>query len=565
MLTIVNDQIIFNDIMVNGEEQLVEWIVIADSNALLGDIPFNIHFAANAGDVNYENNVEFHLPLSYGLFGYPIEGVNIKTSPILSDLDGNSLNEIYFASDSTLHGKWVGGFDVPGFPLTIESTISSSIAVGDLEGDGDNEIIFGSFAGVLHALDKTGTEIMSYLQDKPIIDFPVLSDLDQDGDLEIVFISVNDTASSLFVIDHNGEDIDGFPIEINERLIVGPAVADLDNDMTMDIVVTTLDSNIYVVNGSGVINDEFPIISSSGFTTPATLVDLDGDQDLEILAGTESGDIYMYHHDGTTMNFLSFGSPIIGGISIADIDADGNFEIIFGTQNGHMHAWDPIEDAAASGWPVQSEQGAISEPITVDLDNDGDLEIVYSTINGGVAIIHHDGNTYDNFPSTLAENIFSTPTIGDLDNDGDFELIIGTSSSLQVVDIEEQKGDKFAWSVYRSNNHRNGYFDITLASIIENESNLPIQYSLGRNYPNPFNPRTTFSYSIPKRDKVTISIYDMKGRIVKTLLNNQQSSGSRSISWNATNHLGIKVSSGVYFYRMQAGRFSQTNKMVLLK
>ena len=136
---------------------------------------------------------------------------------------------------------------------------------------------------------------------------------------------------------------------------------------------------------------------------------------------------------------------------------------------------------------------------------------------------------------------------------------------MQVVDLAQQKGDKFSWSTYRSNNHRNGYFDVTLASIVDGKINLPSQYVLGRNYPNAFNPHTTFSYSIPKRDKVTIDVFDMKGRIVKTLLDNKQSPGNRSISWDARNHLGHKVSSGVYFYRMQAGNFSQTNKMVLIK
>jgi len=565
MLTIVDDQIVFNDIILNGEEQLVEWIIIADSSALLGDRPFNLHFSATAGEVSYENNVEFNLHLSLGQFGYPIENVNVLASPIIADLDGNSLNEIYFGSDSLVYGKWVGGFDVGGFPFIADSEISSSIASGDLNGDGDKEIVFGTTDGILYALNKTGAPHMTHDQGKEIIDVPVLSDLDQDGDLEIIFVAVDDTSSVLYVIQDNGEDLTGFPIEISEKMIVGPAVADLENDMVLDIIIATLDSNLYVVDGEGNYPSGFPYTAASGFSSPATLVDLDGDQDLEIIIGSENGVLHVLHHDGTTMNSFSVNSAIRGGASVADIDGNGNFEILFSSEEGHIYAWDAITGTEALGWPINSGLGAMSEPITIDLDNDGDLEIVNTTIYGMVTVSHHDGSPYENFPSTVDDSITSTPAIGDLDNDGDFELIVGTSSDLQVIDIMQQKGERYAWSAYRSNNHRDGFFDVTLASTQKNGSNLPLEYSLGKNYPNPFNPITKFSYSLPEDGRVTITVFDIQGRLVKVLIDRDQSVGYRSIAWDATNHLGRKVTTGIYFYRMQSGNFSQTRKMILLK
>ena len=84
-------------------------------------------------------------------------------------------------------------------------------------------------------------------------------------------------------------------------------------------------------------------------------------------------------------------------------------------------------------------------------------------------------------------------------------------------------------------------------------------------YPNPFNPVTTIRYELAKEDLVNIIIYDMTGRIIKTLINRSQKAGYKSIQWDATNDLGQSVAAGVYIYSIQAGEFRQTKKMVLLK
>ena len=94
---------------------------------------------------------------------------------------------------------------------------------------------------------------------------------------------------------------------------------------------------------------------------------------------------------------------------------------------------------------------------------------------------------------------------------------------------------------------------------------LPMDYNLYQNFPNPFNPVTTLRYDIPENSHVTITIYDMLGRQVKTLINQTQNSGYRSVIWNATNDYGKPVSAGVYLYQIRAGNFIQTKKMVLLK
>ena len=94
---------------------------------------------------------------------------------------------------------------------------------------------------------------------------------------------------------------------------------------------------------------------------------------------------------------------------------------------------------------------------------------------------------------------------------------------------------------------------------------IPDVYALQQNYPNPFNPITTLRYDLPEQANVNIIIYDMLGRQVKSLINQTQDAGFKSVIWNATNDYGKPVSAGVYLYKIQAGEFVQTRKMVLLK
>jgi hypothetical protein len=101
---------------------------------------------------------------------------------------------------------------------------------------------------------------------------------------------------------------------------------------------------------------------------------------------------------------------------------------------------------------------------------------------------------------------------------------------------------------------------------IDNENGtIPQSFHLDQNYPNPFNPITTLRYDLPENSLVSITIYDIMGREVRTLVNQTQDAGFKSVIWNATNDYGKPVSAGVYLYQIQAGDFVQTNKMVLLK
>ncbi|MFC1683581.1 Omp28-related outer membrane protein [Candidatus Zixiibacteriota bacterium] len=92
------------------------------------------------------------------------------------------------------------------------------------------------------------------------------------------------------------------------------------------------------------------------------------------------------------------------------------------------------------------------------------------------------------------------------------------------------------------------------------QASLPDRYRLSQNYPNPFNPETEIRYTIPRDERVTLKVYNVAGAEVATLVEGQQAAGSYSARWNA-----VGFASGVYFCRLQAGKYSETVKMALMR
>ena len=99
-----------------------------------------------------------------------------------------------------------------------------------------------------------------------------------------------------------------------------------------------------------------------------------------------------------------------------------------------------------------------------------------------------------------------------------------------------------------------------LTSIEEHSNGSPKTFMLSQNYPNPFNPSTNISYQLPANYFVVLNLYDVLGRKVATLVHERQSAGSHSVKFDATN-----LPSGVYFYRLEAGTYHDTKKLLLLK
>ena len=130
-------------------------------------------------------------------------------------------------------------------------------------------------------------------------------------------------------------------------------------------------------------------------------------------------------------------------------------------------------------------------------------------------------------------------------------------------------GNAFFWAVQTGNyiwstGMRYLGFDISNALSVDDIS-IPMEFALHQNYPNPFNPITSIKFDLPNAGNVKLVIYDMMGREVRTLLNNNINAGFQSIKWDATNDFGKPVSAGVYIYQIEADGFIQSKKMILLK
>ena len=90
-------------------------------------------------------------------------------------------------------------------------------------------------------------------------------------------------------------------------------------------------------------------------------------------------------------------------------------------------------------------------------------------------------------------------------------------------------------------------------------------YDLNQNFPNPFNPTTTISFTIPENETISLKIYDILGRNVRTLVEGGYAAGSYNIVWDATDMSGNTVSAGVYFYTIKAGSYVETKRMLFMK
>ena len=161
-----------------------------------------------------------------------------------------------------------------------------------------------------------------------------------------------------------------------------------------------------------------------------------------------------------------------------------------------------------------------------------------------------DGNINYTFTDYISDGWESQCQVNDQSNasDGDFPAISSINNEKLVV----WAGTGNALDIYFDKDPSNG--------IEENSIQIPVQANLLQNYPNPFNPTTTLEYQIPKSSFVTLKIYDVMGKEVVTLVKGKKSPGTYSTTFDASH-----LSSGAYFYRIEAGSFVDTKRMLLIK
>lgn len=543
------------------------FLVYAFEDVALGNVSCLVSLRSGLSEPYQITEFELDISLSLNQKGFPVGEMNIESSPIIIDLNGNGSKEIIFGDEGgNLNVYSSAGFSQFGYPFESGDKIRSSPAVADLDMDGILEVVFGSYDGKLYVLSPFGSVLSESQYPGDIVGSPALIDLDQDGDKEVVFTTQVGNSGSLYAIHHNGEPFQGFPVNIDEKMLAGPAAGDLESDGSPDIVIVTWDDNIYAVDNTGNIKEGFPVLSTNRFSVAPVLVDLDLDGDLEIIVGNDSGLLQVIDHNGQEIISYDVGDDIRGGISLADLDNNGSMEILFSGYDDFLHAWNPLENMEMDGWPIDLMSNSVSEPVTADLDNDGDLEVIAANKSGMFFIFHHDGTNFNGFPLSLNQYIESSPVVSDLDEDGDYEVAIGTSLGLQVFDIKSQKGEMESWKLHRGNTQRSGSLGYTVLSKEENTVTIPSVFSLKQNYPNPFNPVTKIDFTLAISGNVILILYDITGKKIKTLLQENISAGSYTYSLD-----GSEFSSGMYLYSIDISNnkgysvFNQTRKLILMK
>jgi hypothetical protein len=246
---------------------------------------------------------------------------------------------------------------------------------------------------------------------------------------------------------------------------------------------------------------------------------------INIFAGNDHG-VFMSTNDGKNWIQSGLSSEVIWALASSGTN-------IFAGTGGYGNIY------------LSSDNGTSWTPV-----HGGDMNV-------GVTSFAIYGNNV--FAGTTGEGVYLSTNNGSSWTQVNNGLIptIGTLHDFEVYSL-------IIFNHYLFAGAENGIFRRPLSQMISNvndkQIDLPINFSLQQNYPNPFNPTTTINYSVPKPGIIKIKVYDLLGRVVVTLVNENKPVGNYSVQFNAA-----KLTSGIYFYRMESGSFSQTKKLLLLK
>ena len=451
-------------------------------------------FEIQTGNTGNNTNINFTMDFNYGNgeaqrnFTIMMEpylqtrkiidiGHLILGSPVVADLDNDGLQEIVIADyiDKVyVYGE--NGKIRLGWPLKIitESPYMNGVqvnpAVGDVNGDGRQEVVFSISSGGTYAVDPDGKVLRGFPIKKsgmfPRDASPVLADLNGDGKKEIIAsLAGYNYKNYIFVFDGDGKTMDGWErgsVAISSTNAT-PSVADINNDGSLDVIIGDWDYNMNAfdrfgnpLGGSWNQNKGAPFISSPGIT------DIDNDGYLEIFNMSTGDAVYAWNSEGDALE----GWPVtIGGyptgenkrpsVAIGDIDLDGKKEIIV----PHLMGLASVIDLEGNiKWSKYLAPYLNASPIIANVDDDPELEIIFaqnSYTDFGITIFNHDGSELGVFPSY--GSISATPVACDIDNDGKTELIIANINGQ--VFIVDTLGDYVSntWSRWKYDNNNTGF------------------------------------------------------------------------------------------------------------
>ncbi|MBT8380663.1 MAG: T9SS type A sorting domain-containing protein [Ignavibacteria bacterium] len=517
----------------------------------------------------------------------------ILSSLKCGDLNADGVKEIVVSTYDTTSNPYGGGLiyvidsdgnNLNGWPKRIEGVpIPATVAIGDLNSDDSLEIVVGNW-NQLMAFDHRGNMLPGFPRNFGTSQAASLFDIDKDGYLEIIYPSSN---KYLYIFRHDGTLFTGWP-KLLPEMPGSPAIADIDNDDEFEIVAGTFEGpvgptpfKLFAWENDATIINGFPILLSGVIKSAPAIGDLDNDGSIEIVAlsydDTNDDSLYVFDASGN----LKTGFPVacryarLSSPALGDIDGDGDLEIIVGglditeTLFGFHH-----DGSVINNFPVPLNHpgpsfNINSSPVICDIDGDtATVEIVVKT-NDYIFAIHGDTTTVSGFPYFIDDENNSgthapSPLVDDFDNDGDVEYVFSSIvGKIHFFDVPAFYNSNFGfWNSYKHDEQNTGaILPIPIfVSVDESETSVPSDFQLMQNYPNPFNPATTIKYQIPELSFVSVKVYDVLGNEIAALVNEEKPAGTYEITWYAES-----LPSGIYFYQLQAGDFVETKKMLLLK
>jgi len=524
-----------------------------------------------------------------GLYVFDLDG-DLKSDVVAAGIDGNEV--------SWWHNG--GGTPIEWTKYLVDNNFSGAayVMAGDVNGDSLIDIVGAAWYGdeiawwendggnpigwIKHTVDS------SFRQAHEVL----LCDLDFDNDMDILGAAAQDHALAWW------ENDGGEPIEWNKQLIStgfsgarSVCAGDIDGDNDNDVLGAALLSNqiAWVRNDGG-----YPIVwskqnVSSNFTAAhkVWLFDLDNDQDLDIL-GTAytANEISWWCNDGgspLTWTKIVVANNFYGAVIAYpyDLDEDGDVDVVGTAQGSNQIAWWSNEGGSPLVWDRHQIRSGFSGawPLHIgDIDGDTDIDVVVGA---------NDANTIKWWENSLYSADFqANVTSGQIPLEVQFTDLSNLSQTIMlwewdfdndgIIDSYEKNptwiyNDEGTYTVYLNVSDRQvedveiktNYINASVVGIKENI--IPWKIKLYQNNPNPFNPKTTIRYELPEGSNVTIKVYNLLGKEIIVLVNEFQSSGVKTISWDGKDKNGYSVNSGMYLYKFTSNNFSQTKKMLVIK
>ncbi len=388
--------------------------------------------------------------------------------------------------------------------------------------------------------------------------------------------------------------------------------ADVDGDDDIDLAVSNkLDNSIslFLNNGDGTFAAPSTIAAGTS-PTSVRLADLDGDTWPDLVATNEqvtlpfmddSVSVMFNNGDGTFQPRVSFGTGYSPQKSVA-VDLDGNGSLDLAVVNVEAHTVSVLLNNGSGSFSSHVDYASHYMPSDIsaaDLDGDGDIDLIAPNSDAYdqsvISVILNDGD--GTFQPTVYYNSGGYPLAtftSDLDKDGDIDIIVANwmTDSLSILlnigdatfaePIQYAAGDSpaslctadFDHDTYddlavanRTSNDLLVYMNQGNASDVEDDSTspLPVEFRLAQNSPNPFNPDTQIKYDLAQSGRVNLAVFDILGRKVVTLVDAFRRTGTYQAIWDGTDSNGKPAATGIYFYRLKIGDFSDTRKMILLR